>query len=108
MAVGPRRLIVETVELPDPSDRADPDFVDQSEAGALAGLCLTDCFSLWRRLAPVPYAVAGRLAALAQPVRPSRVDLLVPEASVPAATAALSRLSMPRWHERLQMYTGND
>jgi hypothetical protein len=63
---------------------------------------------VWRRFPPVPYCVTGRLAALAQglPVRPLRLDLIVAEADVPAANAAMGRLNVGRWSERHQDYLG--
>jgi hypothetical protein len=54
----------------------------------------------------VSFVIAGRLAALAQglPVRPTRLDLIVEESAVPAASSALDRLSHSRWNERHHDY----
>ncbi|MDI6102481.1 helix-turn-helix transcriptional regulator [Actinoplanes sp. NEAU-A12] len=104
-----RRLVVESAGIADVA-ADDSDTVDHVEAAELLTFYVSTCGILWRRLDKVPYVVSGRLAALAQGmlVRPTRVDLRIAADDVLAASRALSTLRMPRWHERLQMYVGQD
>ncbi|MEV0900707.1 helix-turn-helix transcriptional regulator [Actinoplanes sp. NPDC049802] len=104
-----RRLAVESAAIPATASD-DPDLVDEAEAARLLDFYVPRCDILWKRLDTVPHVLAGRLAALAQGlhVRPARVDLRIAEKDAAAVSRALSTLLMPRWHERLQMYVGND
>jgi transcriptional regulator with XRE-family HTH domain len=107
-AVGVR-LLVQTAPR-SAGDDADPDLLSEAAAATeLAGFLAEHEF-LWRRFAGVPHLLGGRLAALAQglPVRPLRIDLIVAEPGLDAADTAMSRLSVLRWSDAHQDWTGYD
>jgi transcriptional regulator with XRE-family HTH domain len=105
------RLAITTAARSDEPD-VDPDLVADGDVTEALSLAVGMYGLVWRRFAGVPYCIAGRLAALAQglPVRPLRLDLVVAEADVPAANAAMELLNVRRWSERHQDYLafGND
>ena len=105
-----KRVVIEIAPLVGPS-WVDPDLLgagEKAEAELASFVRFTDL--IWRRLAGVPFVVAGRLGALAQglPVRADRMDLRVAESDALVVSRALQRLNMPRWHDRLQEYVGQD
>jgi transcriptional regulator with XRE-family HTH domain len=63
-----------------------------------------------KRFSTVPHVIGGRCAALAQglPVRPYRLDLIVAEADVEAATGAVAMVAAMRWSDRLQDFMSFD
>jgi transcriptional regulator with XRE-family HTH domain len=97
------RLAITTAPRGDEAD-VDPDLVPVGDIADELVMAVQMYCLIWRRFAAVPYCVAGRLAALAQglPVRPLRLDLIVAEADVPAANAALNLLNVRSWSERHQ------
>jgi transcriptional regulator with XRE-family HTH domain len=127
-AVG-ARLVVRTAE-PVEGEARDPDLfsADELAAGgssdsgssdsgssdggrdAVVAAAIGGYLRVFRVFAAVPYVVGGRIAALAQgmPVRPYRLDLIIGAADVAAARAALGRMSVLRWSDRLQDFCGYD
>ncbi len=107
-AIG-ARLVVQ-VARGGPDDVADPDLLSEDRVATELEQFVAGHEILWRRFADVPHVIGGRLAALAQglAVRPARVDLIVAEAGVEPADAAMSRLSVSRWSDVRQDWSGYD
>ena len=107
-AVGSRLLV--QVARGGPGDAADPDLLDEDRAVTELEQLVAEHEILWRRFAEVPHVVGGRLAALAQglAVRPARIDLIVAEAGVGPADDAMSRMSVSRWSDAHQDWSGYD
>jgi transcriptional regulator with XRE-family HTH domain len=102
------RLVVQAVR-PCEKATADPDLLggcDATADGQAAVLAreLSAFSHVLRLFTSVGFVVGGRFAALAQdvPVRPYRLDLIIAEADVEAATDALAMASAMRWSDRLQ------
>ncbi len=107
-AVG-SRLVVQAAPR-GPGDVLDPDLLSADRAATEVEELVSWHDVLWRRFADVPHAVGGRLAALAQglAVRPARIDLFVSEAGVGLADEAMSCMSVSRWSDVHQDWTGYD
>ena len=102
------RLHVQTAPLGPPP--ADPDLLAAGDSAAELAERVDTYGIIWRKFAGVPFLVGGRLAALAQGllVRPMRLDLVVAESDVDAASKAMMLLSATRWSERHQDFGGCD
>jgi transcriptional regulator with XRE-family HTH domain len=102
-AVLGTRVTAETEIRLDPALR---DLLTEDEAAAELSTLVLLTGIIWKRLAGIPHAMAGRFSALAQglPVRPARIDLLVPEEHVDRVSAAFDTLNMPRWDSVMQEY----
>jgi transcriptional regulator with XRE-family HTH domain len=107
-AIG-KQVLVRAVPLADVA-AADPDLVAEDDMGRVAEAFAMEFAYVWRRFAAVPYLVGGRLAALVQglPVRPFWLELVIAEADLAAANAAMNWLNVVRWSDVNQDFTNYD
>jgi transcriptional regulator with XRE-family HTH domain len=100
------RLVVQTARQSDVGE-PDPDILPDGEVAAELEYFVLACGYVLGKFRQVPCLVGGRLAALAHglPVRPLWLDLIVAEADLTLANAAMEWMNGTRWNEAHQDYT---